>query len=79
MNRGRNDEMMFTPDRRSRQNDNYMSVERKDNAYERVNHYSAKYDEPVDFEPRDARYGFSDSRARPVSQGDMLIAAKQKR
>ena len=45
-----------------------MSVERRDSAYERVNNYSAKkYDEPIDYEPRDARYGFSDSRARPVS------------
>ena len=79
VNRARNDQLMHTPDRRHKQNDTYMSVDRRDNAYERVNQFSTKYDEPVDYEPRDARYGFSDSRSRPVSQGDMLIAAKQKR
>ena len=56
-----------------------MSADRRDSTYERVDRYSSKYDEPADYEPRDTRYGYSDSRARPVSQGDMLIAAKQKR
>ena len=68
---------MFTPERRP--GSGHMSVDRRD-AYERVgtSNFLAQ-DEGHGLERQEARYGFSDSRHRPVSQGDMLIAAKQKR
>ena len=68
---------MFTPERRP--GGNHMSVDRRD-AYERVSASNfLSQDEGRELERHETRYGFSDSRHRPVSQGDMLIAAKQKR